>query len=112
VAAFIGGSLVATEGAGSGLGPVFRAIVTREDEESVVEKLVAGAAGVRGSLEIVEKKPDLNVVLVNKVQTCTASWPAVHMTAGPYNLSASQGLAGSVRGVICGAGKVEEKRFF
>ena len=53
VSAFIRGPLVATERAGGRLGPVFRAIVTRKDEESVVEKFVAGAARVGGFLEVV-----------------------------------------------------------
>ena len=71
--------------------------LTRARDLTTQQPLGAAAEAKAGEGE---KKPDLNIVLVNKVQTCTASWPAVHMTAGSYNLSASQGLAGSVRGVI------------
>ena len=106
------GSLVAAERSSGRLRLIFRAVIAREDEKGVVEKLMAGATRIRCPLKVIEQESDLDIVLMNKVQTGAACEPAVDMPACSRDPAACNRFAGGVRGVIGRAGEVEKKWLF
>ena len=112
MASLVCGSLVAAERSSGRLRLIFRAVIAREDEKGVVEKLMAGATGIRRPLKVIEQESDLDIVLMNKVQTGAACEPAVDMAACSRDPAACNRFAGGVRGVIGRAGEVEKKWLF